>query len=68
MAIAIARILDRANRLLEVVRYDGPKLTRQTIILLIYVDDIILLAKSHDDLYKHLRILQDYCFEDGYDN
>ena len=59
--------MDKLEECLEVVGYDGPKLTGPTIILLIYVDDIILLAKSHDDLYKRLRILQDYCFEDGYD-
>lgn len=33
--------------------------------LLLYVDDIVLLARSHDDLDKQLKTLHDYCSKMG---
>jgi len=35
------------------------------ITLLLYVDDIIILARSHDVIGKRLRILKDYCSKMG---
>ena len=50
---------------LEDTRCDGPRLIGMVITLLLYDGDIILLARSHDDLNKQLRILQYYCSNMG---
>ena len=47
------------------MRCKGTELARVLITLLLYADDIILLAKSHDDLDKQLHILHDYCSKMG---
>lgn len=52
--------IDNLEECLEVVRCDDPMLTGMVITLLIYFDNIVLLARFHEDLYKHLRILQHY--------
>jgi len=52
--------IDKLKQCLEATGCDGPKLTGMVITLLLYVDDIVLLAKIHDDLEKQLRILHDY--------
>jgi hypothetical protein len=43
----------------------GPTLTSIVIILLLYVDDIVLMAKSPYDLGKQLIIIKDFCSSVG---
>ena len=50
--------IDKLEECLEVVGCEGAKLGCTVITLLLYVDDIVLLERIHDDLHKQLRILQ----------
>jgi hypothetical protein len=43
----------------------GPTLTGIVINLLLYVDDIVLMERSPNDLGKKLRILKDFCSNMG---
>ena len=52
--------IDKLEECLEIAICKGTKLASVIITLLVYADDIILLAKSHDDLDKQLQILHDY--------
>jgi len=51
--------IGKLEECLEVARCDDPGLTGMVITFLLYVDDIVLLAKSPNDLDKQLRMLQD---------
>ena len=52
--------IDKIEECLEFVGCDGPKLVGIVITLLLYADDIILLAKIHDYLDKYLKALHVY--------
>jgi len=51
----------QARRLFRGSRMCWHNLTRIVIILLLYADDIILLARCPSDLDKQLRLLKDFC-------
>lgn len=57
--------IDKLEECLEVVGCEGPKLVGIVITLLLYVDDIVLLARACDNLDKHLKTLHDYCSKMG---
>lgn len=50
--------IDKLEECLEDVRSDGTTLTGMVITILLYANDISILASSHDDINKKLRILQ----------
>ena len=50
---------------LEEVDYAGTILAGIVIILLLYADDIVLLARCPSDLDKQLRLFKDFCFTMG---
>ena len=52
--------INKLEECLEFAGCKGTKLAGVLITLLLYADDIVLLAKSHDDLDKKLQILHDY--------
>lgn len=52
--------INKLEECLETAGYKGIELTGIIITLLLYVDDIVLLARSHDDLDKQLKILHVY--------
>ena len=49
--------IDKLEECLETTGCKGTELTHIIITLLLYVDDIVLLAKSHDELDKQLKTL-----------
>ena len=53
--------IDKLERCLEETSCVGTILTGKVIILLLYVDDIILMARCPSDLAKQLRILKYFC-------
>ena len=57
--------IDKLEAYLEAMGCVDPKLTGMVITLLLYVDDIFLLARSHEDLDKQFKILHDYCSKMG---
>ena len=57
--------IDKLEECLEPTGCKGTELVDVLIALLLYVDDIVLLTKSHDDLDKQLRILHNYCSKMG---
>ena len=52
--------IDKLEECLGIARCKGADLTDIIISLLLYVDDIVLLARSHEDLDKQLQTLHDY--------
>ena len=52
--------MDKLERCLEEAGCTGTILAGIIIILLLYVDDIVLMARHHSDLDKKLRILKDF--------
>lgn len=52
--------IDMLEECMKTTGCSGPELASMVINLLLYVDDIILLARSHDDLNMQLKILHDY--------
>jgi len=57
--------IDKLEGCLEEVGYAGMILARIVIILLLYVDDIVLMAMCPFDLDNELRILKDFCSRMG---
>jgi hypothetical protein len=57
--------IDKLEDCLEKAGYVGPTLTGIVINLLLYVDDIVLMARSPRDLESQLRILKDFCSNIG---
>jgi hypothetical protein len=57
--------IDKLEDCLEKSRCVGPTLTDIVINLLLYVDDIILMARNPHDLENHLIILKDFCSNMG---
>jgi len=53
--------IDKLEGCLEEASCAGTILARIVIILLLYVDDIVLLARCPSDLDKQLRLLKDFC-------
>ena len=52
--------INKVEEYLETAGYKGIELTGIIITLLLYADDIVLLARSHDVLEKHLKTLHVY--------
>jgi len=52
--------IDKLEECLEDACCDGLSLIGMVIIISLYVDYIILLSRSHDDIDMWLKILQDY--------
>jgi hypothetical protein len=59
--------IDKLEDFLEEVGCVGPTLIGIVINLILYVDDIILIARSPHDLENHLRILKDFLLQYGYE-
>jgi hypothetical protein len=57
--------IDKLERCLEKAGCVGTILARIVIILLLYADDIVLMARCPFDLNKQLRILKDLCSNMG---
>jgi hypothetical protein len=57
--------IDKLEECLEKEGCVGPTLTGIVINLLLYVDDIVLMARSPHDLENQLRILKDFCSNMG---
>jgi hypothetical protein len=57
--------IDKLEDCLEKAGCVGPTLTGIVINLLLYADDIVLIASSPRDLENQLRILKDYCSNMG---
>ena len=57
--------IDKLEEYLKSVGCKGTELVGVLITLLLYSNDIVLLAKSHDDLDKQLKILHVYCSNTG---
>ncbi len=51
---------DKLEEYLDVTGCDNPKLLGVVVILFLYADNAILLARIHGDLDKKLKILRDY--------
>jgi len=57
--------IDKLEECLEKASCVGPTLTGIVINLLLYADDIVLMARSPHDLENQLRILKDFCSNMG---
>jgi hypothetical protein len=57
--------IDKLEDCLEKTSFVGPTFTSIVINLLLYADDIILMARSPHDLENQLRILKDFCSNMG---
>jgi hypothetical protein len=53
--------IDKLEYCLEVASCVGPTLTSIVIILLLYANDIVLMARNPYDFKKKLRIIKDFC-------
>jgi hypothetical protein len=57
--------IDKLEDCLEEASCVGPTLTGIVTILLLYLNDIFIMARSPRDLENHLRILKEFCFNMG---
>ena len=57
--------IDKIEECLEIAGCKGTEIAGIIITLLLYADDIFLLAKIHDDLDKQLKTLHAYCSKMG---
>lgn len=57
--------INKLEECLETLGCKSTDLTGIMITLILYADNIILLARSHDDLDKQLKTLYVYCFKMG---
>lgn len=57
----INSFIDKLEGCLEEIDCVGTPLCKIVIILLLYVDDIVLMARCPYDLNKQLKILKDFC-------
>jgi hypothetical protein len=57
--------IDKLEDCLEEAGFVGPSLTSIVINLILYADDIVLMARSPHDVGEKLRILKDFCSNMG---